>query len=152
MVTVGVEGQRITKDSVVRTALLTAGATPQAIDIALAGAKKEPTWFEPVMTVSMARYEQLRPTIYPVPGTVFQTIDERTPLTPGLSDWSGRSGRSRPRSCSRSARRTRRRAWSARPAWRRLISASWLASPAPRSLRSTRPARRSAQPVAWSGR
>jgi len=85
MVTVGVEGQRITNDSVVRTALLTAGATPQAIDTALAGAKKEPTWFEPVVTVSLARYEQLKPTIYPVPGTVFQTFGERTPVTPGLS-------------------------------------------------------------------
>ena len=92
MVTVGVEGQRITNDSIVRTALLTAGATPQAIDIALAGAKKEPTWFEPVFTVSMARYQQLRPTIYPVPGTVFQTIDERTPVTPGLSDLVGSVG------------------------------------------------------------
>ncbi len=85
MVTVGVEGQRVTNDSVVRTALLTAGATPQAIDTALAGAKKEPTWFEPVFTVSLARYEQLMPTIYPVPGTVFQTSHQRAPLTPGLS-------------------------------------------------------------------
>ena len=85
MVTVGVEGQRITNDSVVRAALLTAGAAPQAIDTALAGAKKEPTWFEPVFTVSLARYEQVKPTIYPVPGTVFQTFGERTPVTPGLS-------------------------------------------------------------------
>jgi cell division protein FtsI/penicillin-binding protein 2 len=85
MVTIGVEGQRIKQDADVRTALLTAGATPQAIDTALAAAKREPTWFEPVVTVSMARYEQLKPTIYPVPGTVFQTIEERTPVTPGLS-------------------------------------------------------------------
>ena len=84
MVTVGVEGQRIKQESVVRAALLTAGATKQAIDTALSGAKKEPTWFEPVLTVSLARYEQLKPTIYPVPGTVFQTIYERAPLTPGL--------------------------------------------------------------------
>jgi cell division protein FtsI/penicillin-binding protein 2 len=85
MVTVGLEGQRIKKDSVVRAVLLTAGATRQAIDAALAGAKKEPTWFEPVFTVSMARYEQLKSAIYPVPGTVFQTTHERAPLTPGLS-------------------------------------------------------------------
>jgi cell division protein FtsI/penicillin-binding protein 2 len=75
----------ITNDAAVRAALLTAGATPQAIDTALAGAKKEPTWFEPVVTVSMARYEQLKPTIYPVPGTVFQTTRQRAPLTAGLS-------------------------------------------------------------------
>ncbi len=85
MVIVGVEGQRIKSDSVVRAALRTAGATMQAIDTALTGAKKEPTWFEPVVTVSLARYEQLAPTIYPVPGTVFQTIHERAPLTPDLS-------------------------------------------------------------------
>ncbi len=93
MVTVGVEGERIKKESVVRAALLTAGATTQAIDSALAGAKREPTWFEPVVTVSLARYQQLAPTIYPVPGTVFQTIHQRAPLTPGLAYWSGRSGR-----------------------------------------------------------
>ncbi len=84
MVTVGVEGQRIKQESVVRAALRTAGATKQAIDTALSGAKKEPTWFEPVLTVSVARYEQLKPTIYPVPGTVFQTSYAREPLTPGL--------------------------------------------------------------------
>jgi cell division protein FtsI/penicillin-binding protein 2 len=85
MVIVGVEGQRIKSDSVVRAALRTAGATSQAIDTALTGAKKEPTWFEPVVTVSLARYQRLAPTIYPVPGTVFQTIHERAPLTPDLS-------------------------------------------------------------------
>jgi len=85
MVIVGVEGQRIKSDSVVRAALRTAGATSQAIDTALTGAKKEPTWFEPVVSVSLARYEQLAPAIYPVPGTVFQTIHERAPLTPDLS-------------------------------------------------------------------
>jgi len=85
MVTVGVEGERIKKESVVRAALLTAGATTQAIDSALAGAKKEPTWFEPVVTVSWARYQRLEPTIYPVPGTVFQTVHQREPLTPGLA-------------------------------------------------------------------
>jgi cell division protein FtsI/penicillin-binding protein 2 len=85
MVTVGVEGQRIKSESVVRAALLAAGATRQAIDSALTGAKKEPSWFEPVITVSLARYQQLAPAIYPVPGTVFQTIHQRAPLTPDLT-------------------------------------------------------------------
>lgn len=84
MVTVGIEGQRIKRESVVRAALATAGATKQAIDAALTGAKRQPTWFEPVVTVSLARYEQLKPAIYPVPGTVFQTIHERAVVTPGL--------------------------------------------------------------------
>jgi cell division protein FtsI/penicillin-binding protein 2 len=84
MVTVGVEGQRIKKAAVVRAALLAAGATTQAVESALTGAKSEPTWFEPVFTISWKRYQQLKPTIYPIPGTVFQTIHEREPITPGL--------------------------------------------------------------------
>jgi len=85
MVIVGVEGQRIKSTSVVRRILLAAGAPSQAIDTALAGATAEPTWFEPVFTVSWHRYQQLEPKIYPVPGTVFQTIHDRAPITPGLA-------------------------------------------------------------------
>ena len=84
MVTIGVEGQRIRKQAVVRTALLAAGAPSQAIGTALAGAKSEPTWFEPVFTVSLARYQKLKPSIYPVPGTVFETVHQRTPVSAGL--------------------------------------------------------------------
>jgi cell division protein FtsI/penicillin-binding protein 2 len=84
MVTVGIEGQRIKKAAVVRSALLAAGATKQAVDSALTGAKSEPTWFEPVFTVSWKRYKQLEPSIYQIPGTVFQTIHERAAITPGL--------------------------------------------------------------------
>ncbi len=92
MVTVGVEGKLIKSDSVVRAALLSAGATKQAITTALAGAKSEPTWFEPVVTVSWARYQQLKPTIYPVPGTVFQTVHVRAPVESGLDDLVGSVG------------------------------------------------------------
>lgn len=84
MVTVGVEGQRIKKQAIVRSALLAAGATKQAIETALTAAKAQPTWFEPVFTVSWQRYQRLAPAIYPIPGTVFQTIHERAPVSPGL--------------------------------------------------------------------
>jgi cell division protein FtsI/penicillin-binding protein 2 len=84
MVVVGIEGQRIKNAKAVGAALVTAGAPRAAVTSALAGAKKEPTWFEPVYTVSWARYQQLKPTIYPIPGTVFETIHERAPVTPGL--------------------------------------------------------------------
>jgi cell division protein FtsI/penicillin-binding protein 2 len=84
MVVVGVEGQRIKKPASLRTALLHAGATKQQVSTALAGAKAEPTWFEPVFTVTWARYQQLKPVIYPLPGTVFETVHERVPITPGL--------------------------------------------------------------------
>jgi cell division protein FtsI/penicillin-binding protein 2 len=84
MVTVGVEGSRIKDARDVQKVLLAAGAPAAALATALKGAKAEPTWFEPVYTITQARYQQLEPTIYPVPGTVFQTTSERTPVTPGL--------------------------------------------------------------------
>ena len=84
IVSIGLEGKLVKSDSVVRAALLAAGATKQAVSTALAGAKSEPTWFEPVVTVSWARYQQLKPTIYPIPGTVFQTEHMRAPVAAGL--------------------------------------------------------------------
>ena len=84
MVNIGVEGRLIKSDSVVRAALLAAGATKQAVSTALTGAKSEPTWFEPAVTVSWGRYQQLKPTIYPIPGTVFQTLHVRAPVAAGL--------------------------------------------------------------------
>jgi len=84
MVTIGVEGQRIQSQSVIQAALQAAGAPQQAVAAALTGARAHPTWFEPVFTVPLAQYEQLAPSIYPVPGTVFQTIHQRVPLTAGL--------------------------------------------------------------------
>ena len=84
MVTVGVEGQRIKNAKAVAAVLVSAGAPRQAVATALDGAKTEPTWFEPVYTISLARYQQLEPKIYPIPGTVFQNISERAPITPGL--------------------------------------------------------------------
>jgi Penicillin binding protein transpeptidase domain/Penicillin-binding Protein dimerisation domain len=92
MVIIGVEGQRIQSQSVVQAALLAAGAPQQSVTTALAGAKAHPTWFEPVFTVPLARYQQLEPTIYPVPGTVFQTIGQREPITPGLGTLVGTVG------------------------------------------------------------
>jgi cell division protein FtsI/penicillin-binding protein 2 len=84
MVTVGVEGARIKDAAAVQKVLLAAGAPPAALTAALKGAKAEPTWFEPVYTIPMARYQQLESAIYPIPGTVFQTTSVRTPVTPGL--------------------------------------------------------------------
>ena len=69
----------------VRAALLMAGARTQAIDSALAGAKKEPSWFEPVVTVSLAHLSEAGAHAQPVSGTVFQTIHQRAPLTPDLT-------------------------------------------------------------------
>jgi cell division protein FtsI/penicillin-binding protein 2 len=85
VVTIGVEGARIKDAKAVQAALVAAGATVSEASQAIAAAKLHPTYFEPVFTVSQARYNQLEPTIYPIPGTVFQSGNARSAITPGLA-------------------------------------------------------------------
>jgi cell division protein FtsI/penicillin-binding protein 2 len=85
MVIVGLEGSRVKNPKSLTTALVAAGATRQEVATALAQAKRNPTYFEPVYTVTRARYQQIKPAIYPLPGTVFQTEAERTAITQGLA-------------------------------------------------------------------
>ncbi|HXO23097.1 MAG TPA: NTF2-like N-terminal transpeptidase domain-containing protein, partial [Streptosporangiaceae bacterium] len=85
VVTIGVEGARIKDAKAVQKALVAAGATATQASEAIAAAKLHPTYFEPVFTVSQARYNELEPTIYPIPGTVFQSSNARSALTPGLA-------------------------------------------------------------------
>jgi cell division protein FtsI/penicillin-binding protein 2 len=85
VVTIGVEGARIKDAKAVQAALVAAGASATEASQAIAAAKLHPTYFEPVFTVSQARYNQLAPTIYPIPGTVFQASAARTAITPGLA-------------------------------------------------------------------
>jgi len=85
VVTIGLEGLRIKDAAAVQAALVAAGATAGEASAAIAAAKAHPTYFEPVFTVSRARYNQLAPTIYPIPGTVFQAGSARSAITPGLA-------------------------------------------------------------------
>lgn len=85
MVSVGIEGALITDPATLTTALEQAGATAAQVKAALATAAAHPQYFVPVIALSEASYEQLKPTIYPVPGTVFHTYSARTVLTPGLA-------------------------------------------------------------------
>jgi cell division protein FtsI/penicillin-binding protein 2 len=85
-ITIGVEGQRIKNPQTVASALEAAGATTTEVQTALADAKVDPTFFEPVFTVTLARYQQLEPTIYPIPGTVFESSSTWQAITPGLAD------------------------------------------------------------------
>src|SRR5450755_574078 len=85
MVTIGVEGQRVKHAASLTAALVAAGATARDARDALSAAKARPTWFEPVFTVTQARYQQLKQTLYPLPGTVFQTTRTRTASTAGLA-------------------------------------------------------------------
>ena len=84
-VTVGVQGQRIKHAASLARTLVASGAPASQVRTALTAARARPTWFEPVFTISQARYRQLKPTLYPIPGTVFQNTSARTAVTPGLS-------------------------------------------------------------------
>jgi cell division protein FtsI/penicillin-binding protein 2 len=84
MVIIGVEGSYVTDPTSLGAALTAAGASSQAVSEALSAAKAHPTYFEPVLTVTKARYLQLKPTLYPLPGTVFQTTTARSAITTGL--------------------------------------------------------------------
>jgi len=84
-VIVGVEGLRIKHPGSLAATLRAAGATASTVTTALAQAKANPTYFVPVFTVSWARYLELRPSIYPIPGTVFQVTYARQAITPGLA-------------------------------------------------------------------
>jgi hypothetical protein len=74
---VAIVGSRITHTGAVRAALLGAGATRAEVSHALAQAKAHPDFFEPVFTVSHARFVQLKAApgpgnVYKVRGTEFQ--------------------------------------------------------------------------------
>jgi cell division protein FtsI/penicillin-binding protein 2 len=84
-ITVGLEGSRIKNASTLTSALVAAGATHQQASSAVTAAKAHPSFFEPVFTVSQARYEQLKPTLYPLPGTVFESSSAQQAITSGLS-------------------------------------------------------------------
>ena len=85
VVTIGVEGARIKDAASLRSALVAAGASAAAVSTAVTAARTHPTYFEPVFTVTRARYDQLRPTLYPIPGTVFQSGTALSAITPGLT-------------------------------------------------------------------
>ena len=91
VVTVGLQGNAITSAPLVTTALTQAGIDPTLIASALQMAAANPTEFIPVTQLSDARYQQVKPIIFPVPGTRFQ-------LQAGQTTWWARSGRLPPRS------------------------------------------------------
>jgi beta-lactamase class D len=85
IVTVGIEGSRIRDATALTSALEQGGATPAKVATAITTATAHPQWFVPVLTLPDAAYELLRPTLYPIPGTVFQTRAERQGVTPDLT-------------------------------------------------------------------
>jgi hypothetical protein len=70
-VIVGLEGQYVKDTATLTRDLVAAGAPASAVASAITAAHAAPTAFEPVFTVRWSRYEQLRPTLYPIPGVFF---------------------------------------------------------------------------------
>jgi hypothetical protein len=85
VVTIGIEGALVKNAASLRSALVAAGAPAATAGTAITAAKTHPTYFEPVFTVTRARYDQLKPTLYPIPGTVFQSSTALSAITPGLT-------------------------------------------------------------------
>ena len=85
MVSVGIEGSRITNGPALTAALSQIGIPANQIQAAQSTALAHPTWFVPVTQLTQAAYEQVKPVIYPVPGTVFNTYSARGALTAELA-------------------------------------------------------------------
>jgi cell division protein FtsI/penicillin-binding protein 2 len=85
IVTVGIEGSRIHDAAALTTALQQAGATSAQVQTALTTAIAHPQWFVSVLDLPDAQYQLLKATLYPIPGTVFQTHVERQAITPDLA-------------------------------------------------------------------
>ena len=85
VVTIGIEGALVKHAASLRAALVAAGAPAAAVGTAISAAKTHPTYFEPVFAVPQSRYDQLKPTLYPIPGTVFQSGTALSAITPGLT-------------------------------------------------------------------
>jgi hypothetical protein len=88
-VVVGIVGSRIKSTSAVRTDLRDAGATGAEVSQALAQAKAHPDFFEPVFTISRARFIQLKAApgpnnVYTVRGTEFQNSTSEAAITAHL--------------------------------------------------------------------
>jgi len=89
-VVVGVEGQRIKQPKAVRADLIAAGAPAVQVRAALAAAKRHPTYFEPIFTITQARFDRLKSqpgtaNVYNVPGTQFEASAQTVGITAQLT-------------------------------------------------------------------
>lgn len=89
-VVVGVVGERIKQRQAVRGDLIAAGAPHAQVREALAAAEQHPSYFEPIFTISQARFAQLKSqpgpaNVYNVGGTQFEASDRTVAITKQLS-------------------------------------------------------------------
>src|SRR5215204_3104184 len=83
---VGLEPRAITDLNQVKAALQQQlGVDPADVDASLGAPGVQPDHFVPIITISQARYEQVEPVIYPLPGTRFRDTTLRLTPTPGFA-------------------------------------------------------------------
>lgn len=84
VVQVGIEGSRVKDPAALTSALVAAGASQQAVSSALSAASAHPDFFEPVLTLTQAQYEQMGGNgspLYTASGTVFKRTTQRAAIT-----------------------------------------------------------------------
>ncbi|MBW3590442.1 MAG: penicillin-binding protein [Actinobacteria bacterium] len=80
VVVVGIEPQRITdRDAMIQALVDNLEVDPAEVNAALDRPGLREDWFLPVVEIPADRFEELRPIIYPVPGLVFQSKQDRQP-------------------------------------------------------------------------
>jgi len=92
MVTIGLRGRYIKDPTRLAAALTSAGATGSEVTTAISQAEANPSVFVPVFKVTVGRYEQLKPALYPLPGTFFQTTGGASAKDPYLAALVGQLG------------------------------------------------------------
>jgi cell division protein FtsI/penicillin-binding protein 2 len=92
MVTIGLRGHYIKDPAALAAALTSAGATATEVSTAIPQAESNPSAFVPVFKVTAGRYAQLKPKLYPLPGTFFQTTGGGSATDPYLSALIGQLG------------------------------------------------------------
>ena len=73
-VVIGLRGSYIKNATSLAKSLIAAGATAPETSAAITAATADPTAFEPVITVTWGRYQQLEATLYPIPGVFFESL------------------------------------------------------------------------------
>jgi cell division protein FtsI/penicillin-binding protein 2 len=81
-VVIGLYGKYVKNASSLTRALVAAGATAADVRSGIAAAEANPDIFETVFSVSWVRYEQLRASLYPIPGVFFHSIGGVVSSTP----------------------------------------------------------------------
>lgn len=83
VIVVGIQpGSMKDRAATVRALVDNLGSDPARINAALDQPGVKPDWFVPVEEISVERYQSVKPAIYPVPGLIFRSQEQRSPPTP----------------------------------------------------------------------